>query len=129
MLVSDIERGLYVFNPMLSPTPIGDGANPTAPSADLPAAFGIAQNRPNPFNPVTTIHFELPEGAPVSLSVYDVKGRLVRSLVDTDAHAPGRFDVRWDGRDEAGSRVASGIYFYRLEAGDFVESRSMVMLK
>jgi hypothetical protein len=89
----------------------------------------LSQNYPNPFNPVTTISFTVKEKAPVSLRIYNVAGQLVRTLVD-DTRAPGvvhRFD--WDGRNEAGQAVSSGVYFYKLVAKDFTQTRKMVLLK
>ncbi len=84
--------------------------------------------RPNPFNPSTTIEFRVPRDARTQLKVYDVTGRLVRTLVDARLGA-GRHAARWDGRDDRGRPVASGVYLYRLQTGDIEESRSMVLLK
>ena len=94
-----------------------------AKAAELPEAFSLAQNYPNPFNPVTTINYELPEPVRVRLKVYDMLGREVYSVLDADQEA-GRYDVRFDA-----SRLASGIYFYRIEAGSFVQVRKMVLLR
>jgi flagellar hook assembly protein FlgD len=88
----------------------------------------LAQNSPNPFNPSTTIRFTVPEKGRVALNVYDANGRLVRSLVD-DVRDAGSHDVTWDGRDNSGASVGSGVYFYRLTAGKFRESKKMVLLK
>jgi hypothetical protein len=94
----------------------------------VPAAFALHQNVPNPFNPVTRIRFDLPRTARVRLNIYDVSGKLVRKLVDAEME-PGSKDILWDGRDGGGRSVASGIYFYRLTAGDFVQTRKMVLLR
>ena len=98
--------------------------------AALPKAFSLAPNVPNPFNPATTISFAVPEGAGgrISLKVYDIRGRLVRTLTE-GGHAPGTYSVFWDGGEETGARASSGVYFYRLTAGDFVSTRKMVLLK
>ncbi|MBC8043136.1 MAG: T9SS type A sorting domain-containing protein [Rhizobacter sp.] len=88
-----------------------------------PSGYELRQNYPNPFNPATTIAYELPKAAAVSLKVYDVIGREVASLVN-ERKAAGRYEVRFDG-----SKLASGIYMYRLIAGDYVEVREMVFLK
>lgn len=97
-----------------------------APSA--PRAATLHQNAPNPFNPRTTIRFSTPAGR-ASLRVYDVGGRLVRTLVDGAVRA-GSHEVDWDGRDRHGRTAASGVYFYRLEvAGAASESRRMVLMK
>ena len=93
-----------------------------------PVASFLGQNYPNPFNPVTTISFGLSEPGRVSLRIYDAAGRLVRALIDEERPA-GRYDEIWDGADNAGHEVASGIYFYSLKAGDFKETRKMVLLR
>ena len=95
----------------------------------VPAAYALRQNFPNPFNASTTIAFHLSEEAQVRLSVYNPDGQRVRCLVDEVRHA-GRYSVVWDGKDEAGHAVASGVYFYRLRtAGDLVRTKRMVLLK
>jgi len=101
----------------------------TGIDVDAPtAANELFQNVPNPFNPTTTITFTLRETGDVTLSVYDARGRHVRALV-RDRRDARRYDVTWDGRDDAGARVASGVYFYRLVAGSFTQTRKMVLLK
>ncbi|MCK4546197.1 MAG: right-handed parallel beta-helix repeat-containing protein [Candidatus Eisenbacteria sp.] len=98
----------------------------------LPAAFALEQNIPNPFNPSTTIQFAIPKTVhgpvPASLKVFDAKGRLIRVLLDEPRPA-GVHSVFWDGRNEHGAMVASGVYFYRLTAGAFSGQRKMVLLK
>lgn len=94
----------------------------------IPVRTALSQNSPNPFNPRTTIRFDLASPAPVRLEVYSAAGRLVRELVDASLPA-GRHSVIWDGKDDAGRNVGSGIYFYRLRAGSFSESRRMTILK
>lgn len=94
----------------------------------LPGEFALHQNVPNPFNPVTSIKFDLPDGGEATLEIFDVSGRLVRTLVS--AHYPaGRYEEVWNGTSDAGRPVASGIYFYRIKAGRFVDSRKMILLK
>jgi len=88
----------------------------------------LAQNRPNPFNPATEIRFSLPLDMPASLRIYDLRGRLVRTLFDGPQQA-GPKRITWDGRDHGGARVASGSYVYRLEAGDDVLQKKMLLLK
>ena len=92
------------------------------------AMASLGQNTPNPFNPTTLISYSLPAREHVTVSVYDAAGRLVRTLVN-ETRGAGAHDVQWDGRDDAGVTVGSGVYFYRLSAGSFTESRKMVMLK
>jgi hypothetical protein len=112
----------------LSPFVIAKPTNATA-VGDLPDAFALRANVPNPFNPITTIDYDVRRGgADVSITIYDVSGRLVRTLV-RDHRAAGHYRTQWDGRDEAGRPVASGVYFYRMQAADFSETRKMVLLK
>ena len=98
--------------------------------ASLPKAFALSQNAPNPFNPATTISYSVPEGAAatVDMKVYDIRGQLVRTLVNESKEA-GSYTVFWDGTDESGRKVSSGVYFYRMRAGKFVQTRKMVLLK
>jgi len=93
-----------------------------------PKAFALGQNRPNPFNPTTVIEYVLPESAPVKLEVYNLLGQVVRTLVDEEQMA-GRYSVVWDGRDDLGRELASGIYFYRLSAGKFHAVRRMALVR
>jgi predicted outer membrane repeat protein len=93
-----------------------------------PRATYLAQNYPNPFNPVTKIAFGLSAAGRISLRIYDAAGRLVRVLIEGDRPA-GNYEAIWDGRSAAGRAVASGIYFYRLDAGAFTETRKMVLLR
>ncbi len=97
-------------------------------SDGLPETFELSQNYPNPFNPATTIEYALPRQAHVLLNVYNSLGRRVATLIDADRPA-GVHRVVWDASDDAGSRVASGVYFYRLIAGEKIESRKMILLK
>ena len=84
---------------------------------------------PNPFNPQTTIAFDLPNEMAVSLRIYDMSGRLVDVLLDGDIVAQGRNEVVWRGRDMTGRVVSAGVYFYRLEAGSYSETKRMVLVK
>ncbi len=97
-------------------------------SVSQPVPFHLAQNVPNPFNPITTIHFGLPESGSVRLVIYDVNGRLVRTLV-AGHRAAGKHEAKWDARDEAGRAVASGVYVYRLTAGADVAVQRMVFVR
>ena len=86
-------------------------------------------NYPNPFNPRTSITYELPEPASIDLSVYDVSGRLVRTLIDGERRVAGRHEMEWDGRDDSGAPVAAGIYFARAASDGRVSSAKMALLK
>ena len=92
-------------------------------SPDVPVRFALRQNYPNPFNPTTVVSYELPQASEVKLVVYDVLGREVAVLVN-ERKLPGRYTVKFDA-----TGVASGVYFYRLQAGSFVEVRKLVVLK
>jgi hypothetical protein len=105
-----------------TPTPVIDAA---------PSSLALGQNHPNPFNPQTAIPYTLPNGsAPVHvrLSIHDVAGKVVRTLVD-EAQAGGPREVVWDGRDDRGGPVSSGVYFYVLAAGGERRTRKLVLLK
>jgi len=93
----------------------------------LPTGFTLNQNYPNPFNPVTTISFDLPNQSDWSLEVYNVNGELVRDI--SNHSEAGQISIEWDGTTNSGSKVASGVYFYRLTAGDFTDTKKMIMLK
>ena len=107
----------YTLN-VLEPVGIGEKGN-----MSLPNRYMLEQNYPNPFNPVTTIGYALPKSGEVTLIVYNLRGKEIASLVDGKQPA-GNHEVTWDA-----SNVASGIYFYQLQAGDFVQTRKMVLLK
>ena len=105
-------------------------ALPTDVASDArPARAALHPCFPNPFNPTTTIAFDIVESVPVSLAVYDVAGRRVATLVDGEVTPAGRYERVWNGRDDRGRTVASGVYFYRLGAGPYSETRRMVLLK
>jgi hypothetical protein len=95
---------------------------------NLPEEFGLGQNFPNPFNPVTNIQFMLPEPADVQLVVYDLMGRTVRTLVNGSQTA-GYKTVVWDSKDEAGIPVSAGMYIYELRSGSYSAIQKMVLLK
>jgi hypothetical protein len=108
--------------PYTSISAVGDG--------DLPAAVPeLQQNYPNPFNPLTTINFRLAKTGPVKLRVFDVAGRLVRTLVDEPEMASGDHQARWSGLDDAGRTVSAGVYFYQLQTGGHTGTRRMTMVK
>ena len=88
----------------------------------------MSQNYPNPFNPATTIHFALPRLSDVKLVIYNILGQRVITLVDEKLN-PGEYDVVWNGNDGHGRAVSSGVYFYRIEAAEFVNSKKMLLLK
>lgn len=109
-------------------TGVDTPAEPPAAPSGLPVAYRLHPNVPNPFNPRTTIAYDLPAASDVKLSIYDVSGALVREL-ERGPRPAGRFTTMWEGKDSAGREVASGVYFMRLEAGSFGESRKLVLAK
>ena len=110
----------------------GDAIAPEGSLAEggpVPQSFALSQNSPNPFNPFTRIEFDVPaSGGPVSIAIYDVGGRRVRTLVDA-TRSGGRYSVMWDGLADGGNRVSSGVYFCRMTAGGFAQTRRMVMVR
>jgi flagellar hook assembly protein FlgD len=101
----------------------------STPPTGVPARYALYENAPNPLNPTTTIRYDVPAaGERVSILVFDVSGRKVRTLVD-DVHEAGSKSVVWNGRDDRGQPAASGVYFYRMRAGSFMQTRKMVLLK
>lgn len=102
--------------------------NENITDAKTPTAYALAQNFPNPFNPATTIKFDMREKGYVTLKIYNVAGQLVRTLVDGVKDA-GSYSVTWDGLSDRGSAVASGVYFYKMETKDFSQTKKMVMLR
>ncbi len=108
-------------------SPANSGVVDPQAAAALVKAVHLFQNQPNPFSPETSIAFDLPKDGPVELVIYGVNGRQIRRLVN-DTRAAGRHTASWDGRDDAGEKVGSGIYFYQLSAPGVAESRRMILL-
>ena len=99
----------------------------------LPKVYALAQNYPNPFNPTTTIEYALPFASEVRLEIYNILGQRVKLLVSGE-QLPGYYEVRWDGRNEAGNSVSSGMYVYRIIASsqygeNFVKTRKMLYMR
>ena len=97
-------------------------------STFIPDKIVMVNNYPNPFNPTTTIAFDLPKDVTVSLEIYDVTGRKICTLVNEPKEA-GTHQVMWDGQDDHGNSVASGVYVYRIQTGDFVQSKKLLFMK
>ena len=95
----------------------------------IPSDFELHGNYPNPFNPSTTFSFTLPLDKRVSVRVYDMTGRLVRTLINDEYYAEGTHSVVWNGLSDSGHAVASGQYIYTLEWGQFRHTRRMVLVK
>ncbi len=95
---------------------------------EYPKTFALYSNYPNPFNPATTIEFSLPEAGFVTLVVYDITGQKISELVSGEK-MPGVHSVVWNGADNTGNKVSSGIYFYRLQAGEFTKTQTMILVR
>ena len=117
----ELQAGIWVGSTSANPTGVGDPAL-------RPAVHRLIGAFPNPFNPRTEVRFELAEATRVRVNVYDVRGRLIRTLVD-ETRLSGPHAAVWDGTDNTGSTVASGTYYLRLIAGDRVETRKIALLK
>jgi choice-of-anchor B domain-containing protein len=115
---SDMTNGLYVFKFIPDTTTSVDGS-----SNDIPSEYTLKQNYPNPFNPVTVISYSLPQQSSVLITLYDPLGREVRELVNEDKPA-GSYTITFNAGD-----IPSGIYFYRITAGDFTETKKMVLMR
>jgi hypothetical protein len=121
VMESDVQDGSYAVNPVALPAPVQIQTRPEQ--------YALGNNYPNPFNPATTIKYALPEAGFVKLEIYNVVGQVVRTLVAGQQNA-GRYVVQWDASDDSGRSLSSGIYFYRLQAGDeFLEVKKMLLLK
>jgi lysophospholipase L1-like esterase len=118
------EAGMTLCADTLSVSEGGTGIT----GREVPAEIALHQNVPNPFNPTTTIRYDIHVAGDVSLRVYDVSGRLVKTLV-SGAQGAGRQTATWDGTDNAGNRVGSGVYLYQLKTGGTVLTKKMVLLK
>ena len=94
----------------------------------IPDVFALHNNYPNPFNPVTNITYDIPEVADVKLEIYNVMGQKVRTLA-TGSHEPGRYRVLWNATNDLGQGLSSGMYIYRIQAGDFVSVKKLVLMK
>jgi len=94
----------------------------------IPDKFTLHQNHPNPFNPVTTLRYDLPEDTMVNITIYDMMGRVVRTMVNTQQNT-GFKSVRWNATNDVGSSVSAGLYLYMIQAGDFRQTKKMVLLK
>jgi len=94
----------------------------------IPNTYALHQNYPNPFNPITTLRYDLTEVNLVTLTVYDMLGRMVVQLVNT-AQEAGFKSVQWNATDSMGRPVSAGVYLYKIQAGEFVETKKMILLK
>ena len=101
---------------------------PPEQDSEVPGHFTLTQNYPNPFNPITTIPYMVEKEGHISLMIFNVLGQVVKTLVDENK-VPDRYTVEWDGTNEQGLRVASGVYFFRLQQGSFAKTRRMLLMR
>ena len=94
----------------------------------IPETFTLHQNFPNPFNPITTLSYDLPKDSDVRLAIFDMLGNELATLVSTNQQA-GFKSVQWDATDSMGRAVSAGVYLYQIEAGEFIQTKKMVLLK
>jgi hypothetical protein len=130
-----MEVRLHIYNRMVGTLYFDDltvtkvsGTQGVAERGTLPKEFAMMQNYPNPFNPTTTIQYTVPNQANIRLVVYNMLGQEVRTLVASH-HAPGNYSVVWDGRDNHGLNVGTGVYIYRKTGGTAALVRKMLLLK
>ncbi len=93
-----------------------------------PDSFSLHQNYPNPFNPETVIHYDLPIHSHVDISVYNIAGQKIATLVDKEMDL-GSHSIIWDGKNNKGEGLASGVYFYRMETDRFVQTRKLILMR
>ena len=98
------------------------------PEPFTPEEFVLHQNYPNPFNPVTTLRYDLPENSLVNVTIYDMLGRQVKTLINQTQDA-GYRSVIWDATNNFGKPVSAGIYLYQIQAGEYMQTKKMVLLK
>ena len=94
----------------------------------LPDEYALHQNYPNPFNPVTTLRYNLPENRLVNITIYDMLGRKVKTLINQNQDS-GHKSVIWDATNDFGKPVSAGIYLYQIQAGEYISTKKMVLLK
>ena len=97
-------------------------------STEIPSAFSLSQNFPNPFNPYTNIRYDIPKDVFLNISIYDMMGKMINNIVNQHQN-PGHFSVVWDGKNTKGENVAAGLYIYMIDAGEFRQTKKMILLK
>ena len=123
-IIGYVNGQIYTFEPL-------PGEMPTAvlsEESELPRAHALHQNYPNPFNPQTVIHYDLPVGGHVDVSIFNLMGQKVSTLVDGHRSA-GSYSLVWDGKDDNQKSLASGVYLYRMETDGFAQTRKLLLLR
>jgi hypothetical protein len=113
--------GMYILNTGVTNV---DYQNPESP----PTRFALHHNYPNPFNPITTITYQLPKKSKVILQIFDILGQVIKILVN-DVQPAGVKSVAWDGTNNIGKKVNSGVYFYRIKTDDFLQSKKLLLIR
>lgn len=117
--------GYYIAYIFRQPEPVVDAADGFTPSIEK---FDVSQNFPNPFNPTTSIKFDIPSPSNVQVKIFDSNGQKIRDLIN-DYREMGNYAVTWDGKDNFGSLVSSGSYYYQVQIGNIVQTKKMILLK
>jgi hypothetical protein len=129
---SSYNNGTGYFNGVISNISLWNYAIPVTPveneQFNIPADYGISNNFPNPFNPSTTINYSVPGASNVNITVYDINGQVVKNLLNEFKNS-GSYSLNWDGKNDSGSTVSSGTYFYQIQIGNFVQTKKMILLK
>lgn len=112
----------------LNPSQSAVASTDASLSVEKPLTLALWHNHPNPFNPTTTIAYQVPRQSEVRIEIYSMLGQKVRTLLN-DRKEPGEYKAVWDGRNDGGAQVASGVYMYRMVAGDFMQVRKMILMR
>ncbi|KAF0139460.1 MAG: FG-GAP repeat protein [Stygiobacter sp.] len=124
LTTSETASGLYIIRAYVT----NDLTDVEEEIEILPSSFTLSQNYPNPFNPSTVISYQLPKQSRVQIKIYDAIGNEIRSLIDEEKSA-GKYNILWDSRNNYGTRVSSGVYFYKITADGFAQTKKMVLMK
>jgi hypothetical protein len=134
-LMVEEDRSLGIHNPRYAYSLLAVSLQKLDPTTDIqliddtaPQTYSLEQNYPNPFNPTTNIKYTIPREGNVNIEVYDITGKLVNTLVNQSMNS-GTYNVTWNGTNNSGQNVVSGIYIYRIQANDFVSVKKMILLK
>jgi hypothetical protein len=119
----------YVITSVIVANVLSQSMNIERMDGLVPGVFELSQNFPNPFNPSTEIQFTVGKDALVSLNIYDIQGRLVSSLIDNYFYSAGSYKMNWNGKNQYGTQVPSGMYLYKLESSNQIVTRKMVLMK
>jgi len=127
-IIASMNEGVWFSNPdsgysINNISLLGNNEN-----RNIPKTFSLNQNYPNPFNPVTTLRYDLPENGPVNITIYDMLGRQVKTLINQTQDA-GYKSLIWDATNDYGKPVSAGIYLYQIQAGEYISTKKMVLLK